>query len=117
MPGLTPSVPGLTPSVPFGARSVCRADLGGCRGGRRGRFGPAIGGLLTELISWQAIFVVQVPLSPGQFNLPILFAIPLAFVSHIGSRKILWSLALILVAWRRCFISSDQSPIHRSFAA
>jgi len=37
-------------------------------------------------------------LSPGQFNLPILFAIPLAFVSQVGSRKILWTIALILVA-------------------
>jgi hypothetical protein len=49
-------------------------------------------------------------LAPGQFNLPILFAIPLAFVSQVGSRRILWSLALVLVALAALLFEFGPKP-------
>ena len=37
------------------------AELGDPDGAGRYAFGPALGGLLTQLISWEAIFFIQVP--------------------------------------------------------
>jgi MFS family permease len=52
------------------ARFAGRGDRSGCSGGahlgarghRGAAFGPAAGGILTQLLGWESIFVVQAPL-------------------------------------------------------
>jgi predicted MFS family arabinose efflux permease len=54
--GLPPGIGGLTPE-----RAAVR--VWAAAGVTGAALGPAIGGLLTQLISWQAIFVAQIPLA------------------------------------------------------
>jgi hypothetical protein len=87
--------------------------------------GPAIGGLLTELISWQAIFVVQVPLAlipavvvfgrggrvvAARAGLPHISANVALGLLSAGLAAVLFLLVLLLVeGWR-------MSPITAAFA-
>jgi hypothetical protein len=87
--------------------------------------GPAIGGLLTELISWQAIFVVQVPLAlipavvvfgrggrvvAARAGLPHIAANVALGLLSAGLAAVLFLLVLLLVeGWR-------MSPITAAFA-
>jgi predicted MFS family arabinose efflux permease len=87
--------------------------------------GPAIGGLLTQLISWQAIFVVQVPLAlipavvvyrrggrvvAGRAGVPHIAANVALGLLSAGLAAVLFLLVLLLVeGWR-------MSPIAAAFA-
>ena len=64
----------LLPALLGGERPAVR--LWALAGGAGAALGPAVGGLLTELISWQSIFVAQVPLA----------LLPLALVAGLKAR-------------------------------
>jgi MFS family permease len=120
-----------------GAAAVCAALelLPGLAGGERravrvwaaagiagAALGPAIGGLLTQLISWQAIFVVQVPLAlipalvvfgrgapavAGRAGLPNIAANLALGLLSAGLAAVLFLLVLLLVeGWRMPPISA-----------
>ena len=88
-------------------------------------FGPAIGGLLTQLISWQSIFVAQVPLAlipalvvfsrgapvvAARAGLPHIAANVALGLLSAGLAAVLFLLVLLLVeGWR-------MSPIAAAFA-
>ena len=71
------AVTGALELLPFAVGSERRAAAVWATAGAIGAaLGPAAGGLLTELVSWQSIFLVQVPL-------PIAVAIPVLAVARL----------------------------------
>jgi len=64
--------------LPATVGSERRATLVWASAGATGAaLGPAIGGILTELVSWQSIFLIQVPIALAA-AVPILTVAPLA---------------------------------------
>jgi MFS family permease len=73
------AVTGALELLPFAVGSERRAATAwATAGGIGAALGPAAGGLLTELVSWQSIFLVQVPLA-------IAVAIPVLAVARLES--------------------------------
>jgi MFS family permease len=91
-------------AVVLAALALLSAALGRQRGVRvwgaagivGAAIGPAIGGALTQLISWEAIFVVQVPLVLAVFAAPAAAALPPSRAG--GSRPLAAAAALALVS-------------------
>jgi hypothetical protein len=52
--------------------------------------------IVIALVVAAAVWLTDL-VTPGNLNLPILFVIPMAFVSKVHSRKLLWGLAIFLV--------------------
>jgi MFS family permease len=76
------SITGALELMPFAVGSERRAATVWATAGAIGAaLGPAAGGVLTELVSWQSIFLVQVPLA-------IAIAIPVLAVARLESTDV-----------------------------